>query len=55
VKEKDELYGWVVAVSLKFLVPIVTCSEVEARNFTALEYSVLFNAGKRMLKMAENL
>jgi hypothetical protein len=33
----------------------VMCSEVEERNFAALLYSALFNAGKSMLKMIENL
>jgi hypothetical protein len=28
------------------------CFEVEAGNFTALVYSVLFNAGRSVLKMA---
>jgi hypothetical protein len=31
------------------------CSEVEAGNFTATQYTVLLNVGKSVLKMTENL
>jgi hypothetical protein len=31
------------------------CSEVEARNFTTLVYSILLNVGKSVMKMIKTL
>jgi hypothetical protein len=51
----DELYGFDVAVCLKFLAPLAMCSEREARNFTKVVYSFLLNACKSVLKVAKTL
>jgi hypothetical protein len=54
IMKKDVLYVLVRTNSMdewsqffySFLVPPVMCSEVEARNFTTLVYSILLNVGK---------
>jgi hypothetical protein len=38
-----------------FLVPLITCSKVEAGNFTTHAYNVLLNIGKSVLKMMKTL